>query len=134
MIFIYRPLEDEGAYSDNDDDFSKSFDGSKQEMTEERRAKLREIEVWERIDREGNTKITVVVLYAVVTNCNLLCLIPSSQLKVMKYQDEIESGKRSRKSHMNISQQVEHYRKKLLQKVSLSFFCKHILLLGILNA
>lgn len=51
MIFIHRPLEDEGAYSDNDDDFSKSFDGSKQEMTEERRAKLREIEVWERIDR-----------------------------------------------------------------------------------
>lgn len=45
MIFINRPLEDEGAYSDNDDDFSKSFDGSKQEMTEERRAKLREIEV-----------------------------------------------------------------------------------------
>lgn len=35
----------------------------------------------------------------------------------MKYQDEIESGKRSRKSHMNISQQIEHYRKKLLQKV-----------------
>lgn len=53
--------------------------------------------------------------------CNLLCLIPFSQLKVMKYQDEIESGKRSRKSHMNISQKVEHYRKKLLQKVSLSF-------------
>lgn len=74
------------------------------------------------------------MLFAVLTNCNLLCLIPSSQLKVMKYQDEIESGKRSRKSHMNISQQVEHYRKKLLQKVSLSFFCKHIILLGILNA
>ncbi|XP_048744647.2 U2 snRNP-associated SURP motif-containing protein-like isoform X2 [Ostrea edulis] len=75
------PLEDEGAYSEEEDDFNRSYDGSKQEMTEERRAKLREIE-----------------------------------LKVMKYQDEIESGKRSRKSHMSIANQVEHYRKKLLQK------------------
>ena len=44
-FLVGSPLEDEGAYSDNDDDFSKSFDSSKQEMTEERRAKLREIEV-----------------------------------------------------------------------------------------
>lgn len=29
MIFIYRFLEDEGVYFDNDDDFSKSFDGFK---------------------------------------------------------------------------------------------------------
>lgn len=45
LFLVGSPLEDEGAYSDNDDDFSKSFDSSKQEMTEERRAKLREIEV-----------------------------------------------------------------------------------------
>ncbi|XP_077987617.1 U2 snRNP-associated SURP motif-containing protein-like [Glandiceps talaboti] len=52
------------------------------EMTEERRAKLREIEV-----------------------------------KVMKFQDELEAGRRSRKHGMSISDQVEHYRSKLLQKV-----------------
>ncbi|CAH1782434.1 unnamed protein product [Owenia fusiformis] len=54
---------------------------SRGEMTEERRAKLREVEV-----------------------------------KVMKYQDELEAGKRSRKSEYTISQQIQHYRKKLLQK------------------
>lgn len=51
------------------------------EMSEERRQKLREIEV-----------------------------------KVMKYQDELEAGKRSRKSNMTLTQQVEHHRKKLLAK------------------
>ncbi len=35
----------------------------------------------------------------------------------MKTQDELESGKRLRKSGMSIQQQVEHYRNKLLQKV-----------------
>lgn len=38
----------------------------------------------------------------------------------MKYQDELEMGKRSRKTHLSMQQQVEHYRKKLLQKVRLS--------------
>uniref|UniRef100_A0A3Q3A9A9 Zgc:163098 n=1 Tax=Kryptolebias marmoratus TaxID=37003 RepID=A0A3Q3A9A9_KRYMA len=38
------------------------------------------------------------------------------EVKVMKYQDELESGKRQRKSGMSIQQQVEHYRNKLLQK------------------
>ncbi|XP_054481243.1 U2 snRNP-associated SURP motif-containing protein isoform X2 [Anoplopoma fimbria] len=38
------------------------------------------------------------------------------EVKVMKTQDELESGKRSRKSGMSIQQQVEHYRNKLLQK------------------
>ena len=42
------------------------------------------------------------------------------QLKVVKYQDELEMGKRSRKTHLSMQQQVEHYRKKLLQKVRLS--------------
>ncbi|XP_067903902.1 U2 snRNP-associated SURP motif-containing protein-like isoform X4 [Heterodontus francisci] len=51
------------------------------EMSEEKRAKLREIE-----------------------------------LKVMKFQDELESGKRTKKSGMTFQQQVEHYRSKLLQK------------------
>ncbi|XP_053296905.1 U2 snRNP-associated SURP motif-containing protein isoform X2 [Pleuronectes platessa] len=38
------------------------------------------------------------------------------EVKVVKFQDELESGKRQRKSGMNILQQVEHYRNKLLQK------------------
>ncbi|XP_071754193.1 U2 snRNP-associated SURP motif-containing protein [Centroberyx gerrardi] len=38
------------------------------------------------------------------------------EVKVMKIQDELESGKRPRKSGMSMQQQVEHYRNKLLQK------------------
>ncbi|XP_033760049.1 U2 snRNP-associated SURP motif-containing protein-like isoform X2 [Pecten maximus] len=81
-----QPLDDEEGYSRGTASDEESFQDysdyhHKQEMTEERRAKLREIEV-----------------------------------KVMKYQDELEAGKRSRKNHITISQQVEHYRKKLLQK------------------
>ncbi|XP_032359938.1 U2 snRNP-associated SURP motif-containing protein isoform X2 [Etheostoma spectabile] len=51
------------------------------EMNEEKRTKLREIEV-----------------------------------KVMKFQDELESGKRPKKLGQSIQEQVEHYRDKLLQK------------------
>ncbi|XP_019897503.1 U2 snRNP-associated SURP motif-containing protein isoform X2 [Esox lucius] len=51
------------------------------EINEDRRSKLREIEV-----------------------------------KVMKFQDELESGKRPKKSGQSIQEQVEHYRDKLLQK------------------
>jgi len=56
------------------------------EMNEERRGKLREIE-----------------------------------LKVMTYQDQLESGERSVKANCSISQQIEHYRKKLLRKVEPTF-------------
>uniref|UniRef100_A0A8K9Y7I0 U2 snRNP-associated SURP motif-containing protein n=1 Tax=Oncorhynchus mykiss TaxID=8022 RepID=A0A8K9Y7I0_ONCMY len=52
------------------------------EMNEDRRTKLREIEV-----------------------------------KVMKFQDELESGKRPKKSGQSLQEQVEHYRDKLLHKV-----------------
>ncbi|XP_041707163.1 U2 snRNP-associated SURP motif-containing protein isoform X1 [Coregonus clupeaformis] len=38
------------------------------------------------------------------------------EVKVMKFQDELESGKKPRKSQMNMQKQVEHYRNKLLQK------------------
>lgn len=38
------------------------------------------------------------------------------ELKVMKIQDELESGRKQRKSGMSIQQQVELYRNKLLQK------------------
>ncbi|XP_069753482.1 U2 snRNP-associated SURP motif-containing protein isoform X2 [Narcine bancroftii] len=51
------------------------------EMSEEKRAKLREIE-----------------------------------LKVMKFQDELESGKRPKKAGQSMQEQVEHYRDKLLQR------------------
>uniref|UniRef100_A0A673ZN07 U2 snRNP-associated SURP domain containing n=1 Tax=Salmo trutta TaxID=8032 RepID=A0A673ZN07_SALTR len=54
------------------------------EMNEDRRTKLREIEV-----------------------------------KVMKFQDELESGKRPKKSGQSLQEQVEHYRDKLLHKVLL---------------
>jgi U2-associated protein SR140 len=46
------------------------------------------------------------------------------QVKVMKYQDELEAGKRSRKPGMSMSQQIEHHRKKLLAKVGNSFHYK----------
>lgn len=39
------------------------------------------------------------------------------EVKVMQYQDELESGKRNLKSGTSIHQQVEHYRRKLLRKV-----------------
>uniref|UniRef100_A0A672ZA69 Zgc:163098 n=1 Tax=Sphaeramia orbicularis TaxID=375764 RepID=A0A672ZA69_9TELE len=47
------------------------------------------------------------------------------EVKVMKVQDELESGKRQRKSGMSIHQQVEHYRNKLLQRVC-SAYTAHI--------
>lgn len=36
----------------------------------------------------------------------------------MKYQDELEAGKRSRKPEMSIAEQVDHYRRKQLRKAS----------------
>ena len=43
------------------------------------------------------------------------------QVKVMKFQDELESGKRPKKSGQSLLEQVEHYRDKLLQKVRFNF-------------
>uniref|UniRef100_A0A669CQU9 U2 snRNP-associated SURP motif-containing protein n=1 Tax=Oreochromis niloticus TaxID=8128 RepID=A0A669CQU9_ORENI len=75
--------EDNQSYSNpirDDSDFKSKMS----EMNEEKRSKLREIEV-----------------------------------KVMKFQDELESGKRPKKPGQSIQEQVEHYRDKLLQKVKL---------------
>lgn len=58
-----------------------------------------------------NSRVFGLLNHAALTRC------VSSQVKVMKTQDELESGKRTRKSGMSIQQQVEHYRNKLLQKV-----------------
>lgn len=60
----------------------KSYFNSGRDYNEERRNRLREIEV-----------------------------------KIMQYQDELESGRRTLKSGMTIQGQVEHYRKKLIRKV-----------------
>lgn len=38
------------------------------------------------------------------------------EIKLVEYQDELESGKRPKKSGYSISEQVEHYRVKLLRK------------------
>ncbi|KOX75852.1 U2 snRNP-associated SURP motif-containing protein [Melipona quadrifasciata] len=67
----------------NDDSNSQdtSMDSSGRDYNEERRSRLREIEV-----------------------------------KIMQYQDELESGRRTLKSGMTIQGQVEHYRKKLIRK------------------
>uniref|UniRef100_A0A8K9XH91 Zgc:163098 n=1 Tax=Oncorhynchus mykiss TaxID=8022 RepID=A0A8K9XH91_ONCMY len=46
------------------------------------------------------------------------------EVKVMKFQDELESGKKPRKSGLNMQKQVEHYRNKLLQKVG--FYIQYI--------
>ncbi|XP_047205507.1 U2 snRNP-associated SURP motif-containing protein isoform X1 [Girardinichthys multiradiatus] len=72
--------EDNQSYSNpiRDDADNKA---KMSEMNEEKRTKLREIEV-----------------------------------KVMKFQDELESGKRPKKPGQSIQEQVEHYRDKLLQK------------------
>lgn len=85
-----QPMDDTNSTQDDqyyqDDETSKDssamMEQLKVDINEERRAKLREIE-----------------------------------LKVMKYQDELESGKRSRKGSMKFSEQVEYYRQKLLKKV-----------------
>lgn len=45
------------------------------------------------------------------------CLVLFTKVKVMKFQDELESGKRPKKPGQSIQEQVEHYRDKLLQKV-----------------
>lgn len=38
------------------------------------------------------------------------------EIKIVEYQDELESGKRQRKAGFSISEQLEHYRMKLLRK------------------
>ncbi|XP_010789311.1 U2 snRNP-associated SURP motif-containing protein-like [Notothenia coriiceps] len=72
--------EDNGTYFNPSRDDS-DVKAKMSEMNEEKRTKLREIEV-----------------------------------KVMKFQDELESGKRPKKTGQSIQEQVEHYRDKLLQK------------------
>lgn len=67
----------------NDDEMSLGASETTRDYDEERRTRLREIE-----------------------------------LKILQYQDELESGKRSLKTGWTISQQLEHFRRKLMKKVS----------------
>lgn len=39
----------------------------------------------------------------------------------MKFQDELESGKRPKKAGQSFQEQVEHYRDKLLQRVRIKY-------------
>lgn len=77
-------------------------------MNEEKRSKLREIEVLNRSFEMPKT-----VGWCPLTNS----FETPVQVKVMKFQDELESGKRPKKHGQSIQEQVEHYRDKLLQKV-----------------
>ncbi|XP_076247074.1 U2 snRNP-associated SURP motif-containing protein isoform X3 [Calliopsis andreniformis] len=72
---------DELGQNDDSNSQDTSMDSSGRDYNEERRNRLREIEV-----------------------------------KIMQYQDELESGRRTLKSGMTIQGQVEHYRKKLIRK------------------
>jgi len=45
-------------------------------------------------------------------------LLRDIEVKVMQYQDELESGKKGIKTGWTISEQVEHYRKKMLRRAS----------------
>lgn len=42
------------------------------------------------------------------------------EVKIVQYQDELESGQRSLKPGWTMNQQLEHYRRKLMRKDSLS--------------
>ncbi|XP_034562003.1 U2 snRNP-associated SURP motif-containing protein isoform X4 [Notolabrus celidotus] len=75
------PRSDENQSYSNPVRDDPDFKAKLSEMNEEKRTKLREIEV-----------------------------------KVMKFQDELESGKRPKKPGQSFQEQVEHYRDKLLQK------------------
>lgn len=78
---------------------------------------------------EGKTRIRSAVCLITInlcnnwTHCPNVCIlyflnVSLLQVKVMKFQDELESGKKPRKSGLNMQKQVAHYRNKLLQKVS----------------
>lgn len=90
------------------------------EMNEEKRTKLREIEVlYFRIAPFGAFHKAAACFF-------LLTFFKSFiQVKVMKFQDELESGKRPKKHGQGIQEQVEHYRDKLLQKVLVLFSSFH---------
>ncbi|CAF0975476.1 unnamed protein product [Didymodactylos carnosus] len=42
------------------------------------------------------------------------------KVKVLKYQDELECGRRERKHGLSLIEEVEFYRKKLMKKIQVS--------------
>jgi len=85
------------------------------ELSESKRTRLRELEVSHslfpsHILTDGHSSKA----NCVPRHYKSVCIL---QVKVMNFQDELESGKRQRKSSMNLQQQVQHYRNRLLQKV-----------------
>ena len=94
--------------------FPESHQGSSSKedlkLNKAKRTRLREIEVCVNLKP---------IRSSLVTLPNLPLLL---QLKVMRFQDELESGQREYKSGSSISNQVEQYRQKLLERVSVSPF------------
>lgn len=85
-------------------------------MNEEKRTKLREIEVSYKTGISICHHLWCFWIQIKFSGFNIFLLLPK-QVKVMKFQDELESGKRPKKHGQSIQEQVEHYRDKLLQKV-----------------
>lgn len=91
------------------------------ELSESKRTRLRELEVSQSLvfyvslslpHTHRQTALELTVLPGTIKV--RLCIL---QVKVMNFQDELESGKRQRKSSITLQQQVQHYRNRLLQKV-----------------
>ena len=57
-----------------------------------------------------------VVFFAGILNSKQCYCFRDIEVKVMAYQDELETGDKGIKSGWSIAEQVEHYRKKLLRK------------------
>ncbi|GIY33458.1 hypothetical protein CDAR_474071 [Caerostris darwini] len=68
-------------------------------------------------DDNSQDSISVIEQFKTDRNEQRRTKLREMEMKVMKYQDELESGKRSRKPSMKLSDQVEHYRQKLLKKI-----------------
>ncbi|XP_055935383.1 U2 snRNP-associated SURP motif-containing protein-like [Argiope bruennichi] len=68
-------------------------------------------------DENSKDSISVMENFKTDINEQRRAKLREIEMKVMKYQDELESGKRSRKPSMKFSDQVEYYRQKLLKKV-----------------
>lgn len=44
------------------------------------------------------------------------------EVRVLKYADELEAGLRARRAGLALQQQIHHYRRKLIKKVTLKIF------------
>lgn len=93
------------------------------ELSESKRTRLRELEVSHSLILFFTTFFlppthSRALKLAVSSHCKICVIVWILQVKVMNFQDELESGKRPRKSSVTLQQQVQHYRNRLLQKVT----------------